>query len=229
MRFRRVTLRAPLVRLAELADFYGRRLGLPTTSSDDELSIHLGETLLQFTAASGDPFYHFALLVPGDRFDSARAWAQASSDLLPDRESGRLVFDFTAWNARACYFHDPAGNIVELIAHEGVAETEADGAFRATEVVAVSELGLVGDQRAMAEQLIQRLRLVVWDGTLADPQGLAFVGERARTLILAPAGRSWLPTGRAAEPHAVELVLAAPKAGEVELEGSRYRISASAA
>jgi len=26
------------------------------------------------------------------------------------------------WDAQACYFHDPAGNIVEFIAHRGLAE-----------------------------------------------------------------------------------------------------------
>ena len=42
---------------------------------------------------------------------------------------------------------------------------------------------------------------------------LGFVGEKGRTLILAPPGRGWLPTGRPAEAHPVELVL--------ELAGAR--------
>ena len=37
-------------------------------------------------------------------------------------ETGELVFDFTNWDARAFYFHDPAGSIVELIAHRGIGE-----------------------------------------------------------------------------------------------------------
>jgi hypothetical protein len=47
--------------------------------------------------------------------------------------------------------------------------------------------------------------LALWSGSLES--GLAFVGERARTLILAPEGRPWLPTGRPAEAHDLEVVL----------------------
>jgi hypothetical protein len=36
---------------------------------------------------------------------------------------------------------------------------------------------------------------------------LAFVGERGRTFILAPPNRGWMPTGGAAEPHPVAVVL----------------------
>jgi hypothetical protein len=227
MRFLRVRLGAPAARLAALAAFYGRQLALPVTVSDDELSIGVGETTVEFVAASDEPFYHFALLVPGNRFDEALGWARAKTELLPDRESADVVFDFDAWSAQACYFHDPAGNVVELIAHRGVDETDARGEFAASELVGFSELGLVGDPRAMAESLAQRLGLELWDGTLDVPGALAFVGERARTLILAPEGRGWLPTGRPSRRHDVEVVHSGPRDGEVELEGSRYRIHAT--
>ena len=55
------------------------------------------------------PYYHFALLVPGDRFDAALAWARDRVELLPDRETGEVVFDFANWDAMAIYFHDPGG------------------------------------------------------------------------------------------------------------------------
>ena len=175
--------------------------------------------------AEGEPFYHFALLVPGNRFEAALAWARERVEVLPDPETGDAVFDFTNWNARACYFHDAAGNIVELIAHRGVEETSAEGEFHWGELVGLSELGLVGEPAAMAGGLSQ-LGLDVWDGTLDEPGHLAFVGERARTLILAPPGRGWLPTGRPAERHRVHAVLAGPADREVELEKGLYRIRA---
>jgi hypothetical protein len=196
--------------MAAVADFYGERLGLERDGS----SFAIGETELDFAAGPGEPFYHFALLVPGDRFDIALEWARERTELLPYRETGEVVFDFDNWDALACYFHDPAGSIVELIAHRGIDETGADGAFRASELVGLSELGLVGEPQALARPLIERLGLELWDGTLDEPGRLAFVGEKARTLILAPPGRGWLPTGRPAELHAVEAVLA----GELRLE-----------
>jgi catechol 2,3-dioxygenase-like lactoylglutathione lyase family enzyme len=226
MRFVRITLHAPADRLSALRDFYGSTLGLATDGGGEgRLSLAVGETELELAPSSGEPFYHFALLVPGNRFHAALDWARARTTLLPYPETGDAVFDFDNWNAQACYFHDPAGNIVELIAHRGVAETSTEGDFQASELVGVSELGLVGDPAALAAPLAERLGLELWDGTIDEPGSLAFVGEKARTLILAPPGRGWLPTGRPAEAHPVEARLSGSPKGEARLDGGRYRIS----
>jgi hypothetical protein len=175
--------------------FYGGELGLPLERD----AIVVGETTLRFEPSEGEPFYHFALLVPGDRFDAALPWAGERVELLTD------VVDFEPWDGRAVYFHDPAGNIVELIAHRGLEENGRRGAFSAEELVGFSELGIVGDQSARLEEL-ESLGLELWDGSVR-PDRLAFVGERGRTLILAPVGRGWMPTGRPAEAHPVEFQL----------------------
>lgn len=188
MRFTSVTLAGP----PGLSAFYGDVLGLPL----DGDAIVVGETRLRFEPGGDGAFYHFALLVPGDRFDAALAWARERVELLGD------VFEAEAWKARAVYLHDPAGNIVELIAHRGLEENGRSGAFAADELVGFSELGLVGDLRRTLEML-ERRGLRLWDGTIEEPDRLAFVGEPGRTLILAPAGRGWMPLGRPAEPHPV--------------------------
>ena len=194
MRFERVRLRAPERLLPGLQEFYAR--------------LGTGETELEFAAGDGEPFYHFAFLVPPDRFDGLLA---STPSPLSDRETGEVVFEFEAWDARAFYFHDPAGNIVEVIALEGI---EEEG---------LSELGLVGEPKALAAPL-RDLGLELWDGTLDEEGRLAFLGERGRTLILAPEGRGWLPTGRPAEPHRVEAVVSGPPSGRVELANGLYVI-----
>lgn len=189
-----------------LPGFYEDALELPL----DGDAIRIGETTLRFEPEDGDAFYHFALLVPGDRFDAAHAWARGRVELLGD------VFESDSWDSRAVYFHDPAGNIVELIAHRGLEETGRRGAFAGEELVGFSELGLVG----VPSDLLRRLETVglrMWDGTVEHAGRLAFVGEAGRTLILAPTGRGWVPTSRAAEPHPVELVL--------ELGGTRVPLT----
>ncbi len=194
MKFVHVRLQAPEQLVPELREFY-RRLGT-------------GETELEFAPGEGEPFYHFALLVPPGRFSDL---LQATPEPLPDRETGEVGFEFEAWDALAFYFHDPAGNIVEVIAHQGI---EDEG---------LSELGLVGEPRALAAPL-RDLGLELWDGTLDKEGRLAFLGERGRTLILAPEGRGWMPTGRPAEPHPVEAVLSGPPSGRVELANGLYVI-----
>jgi len=192
MRFAEVTLSAPL----DVRDFYGGELGLPL----DGDAIVIGETRLRFDVEEGGAFYHFALLVPGDRFAAALEWAQARAKLLGD------VFEFENWDAEAFYFHDPAGSIVELIAHHGLEESGRSGPFAANELVGFSELGIVGDRKSRLREL-EAEGLELWSGTVDEPDRLAFVGEKGRTLILAPPGRGWLPTDRPAEPHPVEYVL----------------------
>lgn len=219
-----VRLHAPAPLLPELADFYRDRLGLRVAALEtDGVAVEVGETVLELLPADGSPFYHFALLAPGDRFEALLAWARERVELLPDAETREDVFDFTNWGARAVYFHDPAGNIVELIAHRGIGEVGANGSFAAGELVGVSEVGLVCDPPSLAAALDGELGLLAWDGTVDGEERLAFVGEKARTLILCRPGRPWLPTGRPAEAHPVEIVLAGGEPeGEVLLPAGGF-------
>jgi len=214
-----VGLRASAALLPELAAFYGERLGLPVVRPDaTSVGIEVGESKLELRSGSGTPFYHVALLAPGDRFEAALDWCRERVELLPDRETGEPVFDFTNWGAQALYFHDPAGSIVELIAHGGVGEAGATGPFAPGELLGLSEVGIVCDPPSLAARLERELELEVWDGSVQGVGRLAFVGEKARTLILCRAGRPWLPTGRPAEAHPVEVVLFGPPEGAVLLE-----------
>jgi hypothetical protein len=201
MRFRHVRLQAPAGSEPALEDFYAERLGLEGGDT-------IGESQLVFESGPGEPFYHFALLVPGNRFEAALAWIGERTELLPDPETGEPVFDFDNWDALACYFHDPVGNIVELIAHRRIDESNTEGPFSAAELVGLSELGLVGDKAELAAALHAELGLEQWDGDLDHEARLAFVGEKARTFILSPVGRGWLPTSRPAEAHPCEVELA---------------------
>jgi catechol 2,3-dioxygenase-like lactoylglutathione lyase family enzyme len=191
---------------ATLTGFYRVVLELPV----DDGAIRIGETALRFAAAEDEPFYHFAFLVPGDRFDAALAWARERVQLLGD------VFESDDWDSRAVYFHDPAGNILELIAHHGLEENGGSGEFAAEELVGLSELGIVGDKARLLRRL-ETAGLQMWDGALEAPNLLAFVGEKGRTFILAPPGRGWMPTGRSAEAHPVEAVVEAPQPARFEL------------
>jgi hypothetical protein len=215
-----VVLQAPASLLPELAAFYGERLGLPFLRLDaTSVAVEVGETTLELRAASGTPFYHVALLVPGDRFEATLDWCRARVRLLPDRETGEPVFGFTNWEAQALYFHDPAGSIVELIAHHGIGDSGDDGPFGPRELLGVSEVGIVCDPPPLAAALERELALEMWDGSTEGEGRLAFVGEQARTLILCREGRPWLPTGRPAEAHPVEVVLAGAPEGAVLLDG----------
>lgn len=204
--------------LPELAAFYGATLDLGLVpSAGDGVAVAVGETAVEFLGGHDHPYYHFALLLPGDRFAAAHRWLAERVAILPDESSGAAVFEFEHWDAQALYFHDPAGSIVELIAHRGVGESGVTGRFHPRELLGLSEVGLVGAPERSAEALADTLDLVVWSGSATEAGRLAFVGEKARTLILAQPGRAWLPTGRAAEAYPVEVVITGVAAEEVQL------------
>jgi D-alanyl-D-alanine carboxypeptidase len=214
----RVALRAPRTAAAELDAFYGTRLGLARIAAG---SFRVGTSELHFEDADGAPFYHFALLVPGDRFDAALAWARERVDILTGGDVDDVVFDFDNWNALAFYSHDPAGNIVELIAHHGLGERGVPGPFAAHELLGISEIGLVGDPAKLADALAA-IGVPLYDGEVG-PGRLAFFGARAKVLIVAPEGRGWLPTGRPSEPHPVDVVVAGAR-GDASVGAHRIRL-----
>ena len=175
VRFVEVTLAAPRERIAELESFHAGMTG---------------DTSLRFAPGEGEPFYHFALLVPGDRFDAAHAWAEERFDLAGG------VFDFENWDAQAVYFLDPAGNIVELIAHRGLEENGRRGEFAAEEIVGFSELGLVAPQGPLV-RAFSSLGISLWDGTLTEPAASrSSASAAARSSWRRPAAAGYRPTAR---------------------------------
>lgn len=219
----------PSEAVRDVKTFYTDRLAFDVREEveGDSLALRVGSATARFSeaASSEAPFYHFALLVPGNRFDAAYAWLHARTSLLPDPDTGDTIFDFDNWAALACYCLDPAENVVEFIAHRGISESPVEGAFSARELVDFSEVGLVVPDKAESVAVLQeRVGLNVWDGEVAEPGRLVFVGERARTLILSHPGRGWLPTGRTAEPHAVELILSGARPGAAQLPQTHHQV-----
>ena len=170
----------------------------------------------------GEPFYHFALLVPGDRFAAALEWASARARCSPRRD-GRAGLRLRL-----------LGRAGLLLPRPGRQHRRADRAPRDRAVGADGRVRAGGARRRLGGRSRRRpagsrsgatrgIGLEVWSGTVDGPEALAFVGEQARTFILAPSGRGWLPTGRPAEPHPIEAVIEGPVNGEVDV-GDPYRV-----
>jgi catechol 2,3-dioxygenase-like lactoylglutathione lyase family enzyme len=224
-------LMAPSGSIPSLVRFYGASLGFAVESDGAEVRLDVGASSVDFVAAPGPghPFYHVALLVPGNRYEAAAAWVERSTTLLSRPGQKTTTFRFDAWNADACYFHDPAGNIVELIAHRGTAEAPSrSGGFRAGELAGISELGLVVGDPAAAADALASTGLELWSGDVEGDDALAFVGGQAHTLILCAPGRPWLPTHRPAECHptTATLQLAAGAGAGVTVDVANGTLSA---
>ena len=99
----------------QLADFYSATLGLPLAGRGAEtFTLSCGQSTLTFRQHAAVPPYHFAFNIPPRQEEAALAWLKERVAVLHG-DDGEIT-DFPAWNARAVYFTDPAGNIVEFIA-----------------------------------------------------------------------------------------------------------------
>jgi hypothetical protein len=218
MNILKAELQAPADRFTELETFYSGILGIPASDAGHRI----GKSELVFTGVAAMPYYHYAMLVPCNRFDAAQAWLDQRVHLLPVDRAGGTVSYFNFWDAHSVYFHDPAANIVEFIAHAGVGASEASGEFSAEELLQLSEIGLVGDKRALVGAICS-LGVAVSDGSAEEEDQLVFIGPPTSSIIISPSDRGWMPLGRPAERHPVELTLRGDSTTEVIASGHRIR------
>jgi catechol-2,3-dioxygenase len=149
---------------------------------------------------------HFAVNV--GQFDDAVAWARGQAELIEED------VPFEAWRARALYYFDPVGNLVELIARERAPGDEL--------LIEVSEIGLpVADVGAAVEFLETELDLPHFSG---DRSNFSAVGDDHGLFILVPVGREWLFTDRPASAAPVRVTIEGSVARELKLPGSEHLI-----
>lgn len=211
MRIKALTLEA--ANLRPLYEFYAGDLAFPLVRrTADALALQVGSTSLTFRRADTAASYHFAFNVHPSRFERARAAFAAITPLIHGVDN-QEIFDFRSWDARACYFYDPAGNIVEIIARR---ELSAVAVPPDPALLSISEIGLVADDvPALAARITRELGAAVYRESLGET--FAALGDAEGLLILAQRGRIWYPdTGKAAAP--------APLACGVDAGGTTWQI-----
>lgn len=187
-------LRLKTHNLPALRAFYGEQLEWPILAADEtSLTLSAGATKLVFEQDDSDTFiYHFAFNIPQNQFAEAKAWLAARTPLTLVSDSGDDEIQWTAWNAHAVYFTDPAGNIGELIARHNLPNA-SDHPFSADSVLEVSEIGLaVPDVTAACDALKQELGIEIWDA--GDGENFRAMGGEHGIFIVVKTGRAWFPT-----------------------------------
>jgi catechol 2,3-dioxygenase-like lactoylglutathione lyase family enzyme len=185
--------------------FYEATLGLTAVADDsrDAFHVQLQTNTLTFER---DPDqrgcrYHFAFMIPANRFDDGARWLAERVPLAADA-AGRVRFQTGDWNADNVYFYDAAGNIAELIAHHTLPDTarETTAPFDAHCLLSVCELGVVVPD---TERGAARLMALTGEGAFhwSPPTDFAPVGDARGLFIVVSEGREWFPdTGVTASP-----------------------------
>ena len=223
MRIRRVCLQTE--NLESLRRFYGETLAIPLrVEGTESFTLALGPSELAFRRGAASP-YHFAINVPGAGFAAARAWLAGRTPLLAMPDGGATMH-WRAWNAHACYFRDPAGNIGEWIArHDLAEEATVAGAFDpSADLRGISEIGLaLADVGAACQAIQEALGLPVWDA--GDGRRFRAMGGERGLLICVKRGHPWFPTADVrAEPAPLGVTFAGETARELVLPGTDYRL-----
>lgn len=210
---KKVHLRQLLLRsrhIPEQETYYREVLRVPVERNPkDHLVVTLGSSTLEFMPHTGpdDPFYHVAFTIPENQLDAARQWLEPRCPILPINSRGDEIMHFRNWNAHSIFFHDPAGNILEFIAHHDLANA-VDGAFDESRIQYISEIGVVvPDVAAFEQEMNGRFGLTPYRG---HSPAFSPLGDIGGLLITVQEGRIWLPkaTKQAATVYPTDISLA---------------------
>lgn len=191
VRLRRIRLNAN--NLAAQAKFYREVLQLPVEQNDTAVRVVVGPSVLEFRAepAVDRPFYHFAFTIPENQLESAMAWLAPRCPIANIRNTENKIMHFRSWNAHSCYFFDPAGNILEFIAHHDL-NNGTSVQFQSNQMLYISEIGLVvPDVPSVVADAKEQLGLSPYRGY---SDGFAPLGDTHGLLIVCKRERIWLPT-----------------------------------
>ena len=146
--------------LDETEKFYSKLLGLQTKNKDqNSISFLAGQSTLTFIKSHKlNPKYHFAFNIPRNKLDEAIKWISAKLGLIKNADNG-IVTNFESWNAKAIYFFDNNGNILEFIARFDL-NNDSDKPFCISSIQSISEIGIVADAPIkLADKLVEKNNL----------------------------------------------------------------------
>lgn len=183
-------------RFREMMDFYANILRFRLVERDEGyFKVQAGASVLTFKGTSDDvqPFYHFAFNIPENSLSESIRWlADRGVEFLSTQDGEIEIDQGSKWNAHSCYFHDPAGNIVEFIARHDL-DNASSGQFTVEDVLGISEIGLpVMEVQTVVEELRLECGLEEWKSE-NNPKFVALGSDDGMTIVVDHA-RPWFPS-----------------------------------
>lgn len=187
--------------LVETETFYSDILGLQLASKgQNSISFLAGQSTLTFIeSVKLNPKYHFAFNIPHNKLDEAIIWTSAKLDLIKNAGNG-IVANFESWNAKAIYFFDNNGNILEFIARFDL-DNDSDDPFGISSIQSISEIGIVVDAPIkLADKLVEKNNLYFFAKS-SKSEKFVTLGNDNGLFIIVETNRKWYPTEQQAEKH----------------------------
>ncbi|RTR34016.1 hypothetical protein EKG37_07330 [Robertmurraya yapensis] len=180
--------------IEKMKQFYVERFGFPLINEDENsFRIVVGTSELEFTSqqVEGNPYYHFAFNIPSNLFAEAKEWVKERVALNIDFDNDEIYF--SNFSAYSFYFYDPAGNIVELIARQSLAEVR-EGSFSIESIMNISEIGLTVDDAIDTCNRLMEIGIHEREHGDLTSTSLNFMGEISKGvfIIVNQPGRRWI-------------------------------------
>ncbi|MFS0673457.1 VOC family protein [Ornithinibacillus sp. 179-J 7C1 HS] len=179
-------------KLEEMKRFYVEKLSIPLyIENEQSFTLKIGNSKLEFVDSDEDSFYHFAFNIPNKRLMEAKNWLEERTEILT--EDGEEIIHFPSpWDAKAIYFLDPSGNIVELIERERLNQF-VDEEFSGTSLLNISEIGIPVDNPEEFKTLLNDLNIPVF----RDFEQFKALGDENGLFIVVNKERKWFMGNRA--------------------------------
>lgn len=187
--------------------FYHHLLGLETIAKDHStVSFSAGTSKLTFIRSDKiNPFYHFAFNIPGNKISEAFSYISPKTEILETSPSEQVA-DFTTWNAKAFYFYDNNGNILEFIARFDL-DNNIRQKFDSSLILSISEIGIAVDNAAIQGEQIRSAYHFSYFEKQAPKDDFMVIGDDHGLLIFVDIQRNWFPTNKPAEKHWTKIKL----------------------
>jgi len=230
-RFQQLQLASNADQLEEMRKFYNDVMNLPLTSEDaNSVTFQAGRTRMKFYADSNgsSPFYHFAFNIPENKLGKSIDWLSGRARLLKDQR-GNHVVHFKWLDAHSVYFYDPAGNILEFIAHHPL-KNGRPGNFDVEDILYASEIGLVTDDvPRLGSELDTKLGLTNYASVHHQPASDVFrpIGDPYGFFIVVKQKRTWLMTNDPARLHPVTAAIHGRAHEKLQLENCDCKLFVS--
>jgi catechol-2,3-dioxygenase len=195
--------------------FYTQQLGLDILAeSADYITLQLGWTRLTFRAVTIPVApYHFAINVPAGTLEVCMHCYQL--DYLDTQAVNQTIADFPNWGARACYFYDNNGNLLEFIGRNELfldnPNLTIGDLFQG-----ISEIGIVTENVSYTtRQLKQQFGVTQFSRSTPMPDFNA-LGDDNGLFILSKVGRNWLFTNTPAGLSYCRIVFETEPNGDIQ-------------
>ncbi len=203
----------------ELKKFYIENLGFRLVESNSGgFEIKVGESLLEFkqTQSTTKPLYHFAFMIPVNKFEEAKKWAKQKVLLSEEDNEDEISFAYS--NAQSFYFIDPSGNIVEFICRKLISPSSERLGFSVEDLVKISEINLTTNEVISVGRKIREFGIPVRNNESLLEDSLNFLGEKEGGcfILLGPPKRRWIFSSQDSEIH--PLIIEIDKLKRIKLD-----------